>query len=77
MAVVVNSSGFTVYKLGNDKHLKAVVCEIAVVYDASLNCAEHCSVGVDRIGVNGAIPFKDQFPTNTELYKLMTTKFGE
>ena len=26
---------------------------------------------------NGSLPFKDDFPTNTKLYKMMTTKFGE
>lgn len=28
-------------------------------------------------GVGGIIPFKDKFPKNTELYRLMTTKFEE
>lgn len=26
---------------------------------------------------NGSLPFKDDFPTDTKLYKMMTTKFGE
>ncbi len=26
---------------------------------------------------NGSLPFKDDFPTNTKLYRMMTTKFGE
>lgn len=33
--------------------------------------------GLMYFGANGCIPFKDDFPTNTQLYKLMTTKFGE
>lgn len=33
--------------------------------------------GLMYFGSNGCIPFKDDFPVNTELYKLMTTKFGE
>lgn len=33
--------------------------------------------GLIYCGLNGCIPFKDDFPTDTKLYKLMTTKFGE
>ena len=33
--------------------------------------------GLMFAGGNGIIPFKDQFPTNTKLYNLMTTRFGE
>ncbi|MBO5561110.1 MAG: conjugal transfer protein, partial [Firmicutes bacterium] len=33
--------------------------------------------GLMYFGANGCIPFKDEFPTDTKLYKLMTTKFGE
>ena len=33
--------------------------------------------GLMYFGASGCIPFKDEFPTDTELYKLMTTKFGE
>lgn len=28
-------------------------------------------------GMNGSLPFKDDFPTNTKLYRMMTTKFAE
>ena len=33
--------------------------------------------GLIYCGLNGSLPFKDDFPTDTKLYKLMTTKFGE
>ncbi|MGN0679586.1 MAG: VirB4-like conjugal transfer ATPase, CD1110 family [Oscillospiraceae bacterium] len=33
--------------------------------------------GLIYCGLNGTLPFKDDFPTDTKLYKLMTTKFGE
>lgn len=33
--------------------------------------------GLMYFGSNGCIPFKDDFPVDTELYKLMTTRFGE
>ncbi len=33
--------------------------------------------GLMYFGSNGCIPFKDDFPVDTELYRLMTTKFGE
>lgn len=33
--------------------------------------------GLMYFGANGCIPFKDDFPTETQLYRLMTTKFGE
>ena len=33
--------------------------------------------GLIYCGMNGSLPFKDDFPTDTKLYKLMTTKFGE
>lgn len=33
--------------------------------------------GLIYCGQNGSLPFKDDFPTDTKLYKLMTTKFGE
>ncbi|MDR3092110.1 MAG: ATP-binding protein [Clostridiales bacterium] len=33
--------------------------------------------GLLYAGGYGCIPFRDYFPKNTELYKLMTTKFGE
>ena len=33
--------------------------------------------GLIYCGLNGSLPFKDDFPTDTQLYKLMTTKFGE
>ena len=33
--------------------------------------------GLIYCGLNGSLPFKDDFPTDTKLYRLMTTKFGE
>ena len=33
--------------------------------------------GLIYCGLNGSLPFKDDFPTDTKLYKLMTTKFCE
>lgn len=33
--------------------------------------------GLMFAGAYGVLPFKDDFPRNTELYKLMTTRFGE
>lgn len=33
--------------------------------------------GLIYCGQNGSIPFKDDFPTDTKMYKLMTTRFGE
>ena len=33
--------------------------------------------GLIYCGMNGCLPFKDEFPTDTKLYKMMTTKFGE
>lgn len=33
--------------------------------------------GLIYCGQNGSVPFKDDFPTGTKLYSLMTTKFGE
>ena len=33
--------------------------------------------GLIYCGQNGCLPFKDDFPTDTKLYKMMTTKFGE
>ena len=33
--------------------------------------------GLIYCGQNGSVPFKDDFPKDTKLYKLMSTKFGE
>ena len=33
--------------------------------------------GLIYCGQNGSVPFKDDFPTDTKMYSLMTTKFGE
>lgn len=33
--------------------------------------------GLIHCGQNGSIPFKNDFPTDTQMYRLMTTKFGE
>ena len=47
--------------------------------DETMKFVTGASVGSGLIycGANGSVPFKDDFPTDTKLYKLMTTKFGE
>lgn len=47
--------------------------------DETMKFVTGASIGSGLIycGQNGSIPFKDDFPTDTKMYRLMTTKFGE
>ena len=47
--------------------------------DETMKFVECAAIGSGLIycGQNGSVPFKDDFPKDTKLYKLMSTKFGE
>lgn len=60
----------------SDRDLLAHLLKIP---DTMMNFVTGAPAGCGLIycGLNGSLPFKDDFPTDTKLYKLMTTKFGE
>ncbi|MDO5002748.1 MAG: ATP-binding protein [bacterium] len=48
------------------------------ISDLQMNYITNVGAGEGLLKVGSSlVPFKNQFPTNTKLYKLMTTKFGE
>ena len=55
------------------------LARILKIPDTLMSFVEGAPAGSGLIycGLNGSLPFKDDFPTDTKLYKLMTTKFGE
>ena len=55
------------------------LARILKIPDTLMKFVEAAPIGSGLIycGRNGSLPFKDDFPTDTKLYRLMTTKFGE
>jgi hypothetical protein len=61
---------------GTDKAKLAEILKIPDGFAGGLSSLPSGS-GLMWAGQHGFIPFKDNFPKNTEMYKLMTTRFGE
>ena len=57
---------------------RADLAELLHISDAQLSYVENADPGCGLMKFGGAfIPFVNDFPKNTKLYKLMTTKPGE
>jgi len=68
-----------IYMLNQSATDRETLSRLLKIPDTQMQYVEGAAAGSGLMyfGASGCIPFKDEFPTDTELYKLMTTKFGE
>lgn len=64
---------------GNGVDNKVIVQTVRInISDLQLSYITNVGAGQGLLKVGSSlVPFVNKFPRNTELYKLMTTKFGE
>ena len=56
----------------------AMQCKLLNISDLQMSYITNVGAGQGLLKVGSSlVPFVNKFPRNTELYKLMTTKFGE